>query len=149
MILEHFRTDQCTAIVAQGQRRRSCGCYPRFGQVRSLTLTLAFPIAHSSLGALTFATLSQTALSPLKHTRESGSNSSLSAFVYNTVYGNITFAVTAVEDAGDLYFHLEAPADNSWVAVGTGSEMAGSVMWIVYRSGDEKGRLPPAAPPRS
>ncbi|KAF2786223.1 iron reductase domain protein, partial [Melanomma pulvis-pyrius CBS 109.77] len=44
-----------------------------------------------------------------------------------------------VKDVGDLYFHLEAPAENSWVAVGTGSQMKGSLMLVVYRSEDEKG----------
>jgi hypothetical protein len=57
------------------------------------------------------------------------------------VYGNITFAATAVKENGDLYFHIEAPAENSWVAVGTGSGMKGSLMWVVYRSEDERGML--------
>jgi hypothetical protein len=61
--------------------------------------------------------------------------------VHNIVYGNFTFAVTTVKENGDLYIHIEAPAENSWVAVGTGSEMKGSLMWVVYRSEDEKGTL--------
>ncbi|KAF2111016.1 hypothetical protein BDV96DRAFT_603605 [Lophiotrema nucula] len=91
---------------------------------------------HALLATLVFAPFA-SALSLLSSRAEP--NSSHSAFVYNTAYGNITFAVTAVKDVGDLYFHLEAPAQNSWVAVGTGGGMKGSLMFVVYRSLDEKG----------
>ncbi|KAF2186466.1 iron reductase domain protein [Zopfia rhizophila CBS 207.26] len=67
------------------------------------------------------------------------SESTHSAFVYDTTYGNLTFAFTAVQDVGDLYFHLEAPADASWIAIGTGSRMANSLMLVFYRTRDEKG----------
>lgn len=63
-----------------------------------------------------------------------------SAFVQETVYGNVTFAVTAVRDVGDLYMHLEAPAKNSWVAFGIGSAMRNSLILVVHRSEDEKGK---------
>ncbi|ORX97388.1 hypothetical protein BCR34DRAFT_166591 [Clohesyomyces aquaticus] len=62
-----------------------------------------------------------------------------SAWVYASSYGNITFAATAVKADGTLYFHLEAPAKNSWVSIGTGDEMDGSLMWVVHRSQDGKG----------
>ena len=66
-------------------------------------------------------------------------NSAEVAFVQNTVYGNITFAPIVAQDVGDLYFHLEAPAENSWVAVGIGSEMKGSLIWVFYRNQTDKG----------
>ena len=59
--------------------------------------------------------------------------------MYETVYGNITFAVTTVQDVGDMYFHIEGPAENSWVGFGVGSQMDASLIWVVYRSGDGKG----------
>ncbi|KHO00067.1 uncharacterized protein MAM_01990 [Metarhizium album ARSEF 1941] len=36
---------------------------------------------------------------------------------------------------GVLYFQLRAPASLSWFALGTGSSMAGSSMFVVYRNG--------------
>jgi hypothetical protein len=60
--------------------------------------------------------------------------------VYETVYGNITFAVTTVQDVGDMYFHIEGPAENSWVGFGVGSQMDASLIWVVYRSGNGKGK---------
>ncbi|KAF2662027.1 iron reductase domain protein [Lophiostoma macrostomum CBS 122681] len=65
--------------------------------------------------------------------------SSTSVFVYNTVYGNITLAVTTVQDVGDMYLHIEGPAENSWVGFGIGTQMDASLMWVVYRSADGKG----------
>jgi hypothetical protein len=35
---------------------------------------------------------------------------------------------------------MSAPAIYQWVGVGTGSEMDGSVMWIVYESSDKNGQ---------
>ncbi|KAF2737666.1 CBD9-like protein [Polyplosphaeria fusca] len=67
------------------------------------------------------------------------SNATFSSFVQNTPNGNITFAVTAVKSTGDLYFYIEAPAQNSWVAIGTGSEMEGALMIVAYRSANSKG----------
>ncbi|KAF2258957.1 CBD9-like protein [Lojkania enalia] len=71
--------------------------------------------------------------------RRETENSTIAAFVYATDSGNVTFAVTTVKDVGDLYFHLEGPADYSWISVGTGEEMDGSLMWIIYRSRDGNG----------
>jgi len=101
-------------------------------------------IPHFSDDSAAFLTTPQlvAALSRSHYGRDgSHSNSSHSAFVYATVYGNVTFALTAVKDVGDLYFHIEAPAKNSWIAVGTGSQMKGSTMWVAYRGDDEKSKL--------
>ncbi|KAF2020748.1 iron reductase domain protein [Aaosphaeria arxii CBS 175.79] len=58
-----------------------------------------------------------------------------SSFVYNTGRtGSLAFAVVPVQYDGSLYFHLEVPAEYSWVAIGTGDQMAGSLMWVAYRS---------------
>ncbi|KAK7187970.1 hypothetical protein DPSP01_003144 [Paraphaeosphaeria sporulosa] len=64
--------------------------------------------------------------------REAGPSNA--TFVHDTGSGSVVFAVAAVKDVGDLYFHLEAPAEYSWVAVGSGEEMDGSLMWVAYRS---------------
>jgi len=44
------------------------------------------------------------------------------------------FALNAVEATGDLYFHLEAPAGQSWAAVGIGSEMKDALIFAAYAS---------------
>lgn len=64
----------------------------------------------------------------------------ISSFVHSTdgEYGNITFAATLARD-GDMFFHLEAPAANSWAAVGVGERMKGSLMWVFYRNDEGKG----------
>ena len=62
------------------------------------------------------------------------------SFVQTTDAGNISFAVAAVQDVGDLYFHVEAPASASWVAFGIGSDMKGSLMWVMYRNSNGTGK---------
>jgi hypothetical protein len=58
---------------------------------------------------------------------------------------DLTFAVSAAT-SGDVYIHLSAPATHSWVGAGTGSEMAGSVMWILYEGADKNSHSFPAIP---
>jgi hypothetical protein len=60
---------------------------------------------------------------------------SASSFVtsFGGVAQNFTFSLT-VNLNGDLWFRLAGPAWWSWLAVGTGTEMAGSLMFIVYRN---------------
>lgn len=97
---------------------------------------------HTALTTLLLRTTtasSSPSIAALAQRDDDDSKNASSAFVHSTVYGNITFAVSTVTQTGDLYFHLEAPADNSWVAVGSGKEMKGSLMWVVYKSEDEKG----------
>ncbi|KAF2748277.1 iron reductase domain protein, partial [Sporormia fimetaria CBS 119925] len=55
-------------------------------------------------------------------------------FLYPTEYGNVTFVPTLARDTGDLIFHFEAPAVNSWAAVGVGAEMRGSLIFTFYRN---------------
>ncbi|KAG4435577.1 hypothetical protein IFR05_008923 [Cadophora sp. M221] len=38
--------------------------------------------------------------------------------------------------AGPLYFHLEAPTSYQWVALGIGSQMAGSTIFVMYADGN-------------
>ncbi|KAJ5587478.1 uncharacterized protein N7459_003243 [Penicillium hispanicum] len=45
---------------------------------------------------------------------------------------NYTFALNIPDDSAQLYLHLSGPTDYSWLAVGTGSEMKNSLMFIVY-----------------
>jgi hypothetical protein len=59
-----------------------------------------------------------------------------STFIYTTDQGNLTFALSAAS-TGDVYMRLLAPAVYQWVGVGTGSEMDGSVMFIIHE-GSEK-----------
>lgn len=67
-------------------------------------------------------------------------NTSHVAFAQDRGYGPITFAATLIRDVGDLYFHFETPAENSWGAIGIGSEMKNSLMWIFYRSKNNTGK---------
>jgi hypothetical protein len=62
----------------------------------------------------------------------------VSTFIYPTGKGNLTFALSAT-NTGDVYMHLSAPAAYQWVGVGTGSEMDGSVMFILYENSERNG----------
>ncbi len=58
-----------------------------------------------------------------------------STFIQNGVDGtssNLTFALSIPANSSDLVFTLMGPASKSWVAVGTGSQMAGSMMFVAY-----------------
>lgn len=68
-------------------------------------------------------------------------SSSNSTFVHNIGSGSLAFAAVTAKDAGDFFFHFEAPAEYSWVAIGTGDKMDGSLMWIAYRSGNGTGTI--------
>jgi hypothetical protein len=63
-----------------------------------------------------------------------------SVFVYNTGFlgSNFTFAINLANTSQDLFFHLNGPSQFSWIAVGTGSEMKNSLMFIAYPSSDGK-----------
>ncbi|USP80203.1 hypothetical protein yc1106_07477 [Curvularia clavata] len=60
-------------------------------------------------------------------------------FIEPTSHGNLTFALSAVNGTGDTYIYLSAPTAYQWVGVGTGSQMAGSVMLIVYKNNSANG----------
>ncbi|KAL9092991.1 MAG: hypothetical protein Q9165_004129 [Trypethelium subeluteriae] len=45
---------------------------------------------------------------------------------------------TGATGKGDIYFQVSAPTSNSWVALGQGSHMAGSSIFVVYTSSDGK-----------
>ncbi|KAL1962257.1 hypothetical protein VTN77DRAFT_9847 [Rasamsonia byssochlamydoides] len=53
--------------------------------------------------------------------------------------GNYTFALNIPENSEDVYFHLSGPASYSWIAVGTGTEMKDSLMFIVYSNAQGDG----------
>ena len=59
---------------------------------------------------------------------------SASTFVLNGSNGdsNFSFSINVANDSDDLYFRLEGPIGNSWIAVGAGDSMAGSLMFVVY-----------------
>nr|POE62944.1 hypothetical protein CFP56_03847 [Quercus suber] len=81
------------------------------------------------------AVLLALASTPLLATADS-TNSSSSVFVYTspdtTTNAQFVFALSASPSTGDLYFHMSAPAGNSWMAVGFGTQMADSLMFVVY-----------------
>ncbi|OAK96959.1 CBD9-like protein [Phaeosphaeriaceae sp. SRC1lsM3a] len=62
----------------------------------------------------------------------------VSTFIYPAGKGNLTFALSAT-NTGDIYIHLSAPVAYQWVGVGTGSEMDGSVMFILYENSERNG----------
>lgn len=45
---------------------------------------------------------------------------------------NYTFGINIPSNSQDLYFHLSGPARYSWIAVGTGSVMKDSLMFVMY-----------------
>ena len=51
---------------------------------------------------------------------------------------NFTFTITANTN-GDIWFSMAAPATYGWFAVGTGSQMAGSLMFVAYGNGTASG----------
>ncbi|OSS53340.1 hypothetical protein B5807_01832 [Epicoccum nigrum] len=61
---------------------------------------------------------------------------SIATFISPTGAGNLTYALIAAKN-GDVRMHLSAPATYQWVGVGTGSEMDGSVMFILYENADK------------
>ncbi|KAM0431313.1 hypothetical protein ACHAPT_005287 [Fusarium lateritium] len=42
---------------------------------------------------------------------------------------------TASSGSGNIFFRLQAPADYQWVALGTGTGMSGSTMFVMYQDG--------------
>ncbi|KAI0125580.1 hypothetical protein BJ170DRAFT_439046 [Xylariales sp. AK1849] len=76
----------------------------------------------------------------------------LSALAYSTVTSasaqqqcpknnDVCFTVAVPEAAsssgsGNLYFQLESPTSYSWIALGTGSQMSGSNMFVMYQDGN-------------
>lgn len=69
----------------------------------------------------------------------SAAASSASTFVYNTTRDSVVFAVIPVKNNGDVYLHMEGPADYGWLAFGTGDKMDGSRMWVIYRDSSGSG----------
>lgn len=51
-----------------------------------------------------------------------------------------TFSINIPENSTDIYFYFSSPA-YSWVAVGAGSDMAGSLMMIMYSAADNQREL--------
>jgi hypothetical protein len=61
--------------------------------------------------------------------------------VYEQDGVNFTFTFTANIN-GDIWFSMAAPNKFSWIAVGTGEEMDGSLMFIAYGDGTPTGTVP-------
>ena len=39
-----------------------------------------------------------------------------------------------------MYFHIEGPAENSWLGFGIGAQMDSSKMWVVYKNSAGTGK---------
>lgn len=67
----------------------------------------------------------------------------ISVFVTSPGSGSrsYVFALNFPSNSEDIYFHLSGPAAYSWVAVGTGSEMKDSLMFIAYLNSTGNGVL--------
>lgn len=63
-----------------------------------------------------------------------GDNHAAAAYFVNDKY---VFALSQVDD-GDVYFHMNAPAKNSWMGIGFGSQMKDAFMIISYVGSDGK-----------
>ncbi|KAK4904464.1 hypothetical protein LTR49_026095 [Elasticomyces elasticus] len=76
------------------------------------------------------------------HKRRGGSPSTGFAAIAKTVfYQNIQYSLnipdtTVTSGVGDIYFQLSAPTLYQWVALGQGSSMSGSNIFIMYTSAD-------------
>ncbi|QIW98894.1 hypothetical protein AMS68_004412 [Peltaster fructicola] len=67
-----------------------------------------------------------------------------STFIYNSTgagtKGNyFLFTINIVKSTGDIYFHFDAPASGSWVGVGFGDKMQGTLMILAYPSQNTTG----------
>lgn len=51
---------------------------------------------------------------------------------------DLVFSMSAT-DNGSLAFHMSGPSKHSWIAVGTGTEMQDSMMFVLYSDGTEHG----------
>lgn len=72
---------------------------------------------------------------PLFALADDPSNTTGSVFVYPSptmASADFVFALSASPDTGDLYFHMSAPAGNSWMAVGFGTQMANALIIVAY-----------------
>ncbi|KAI9830524.1 MAG: hypothetical protein M1819_005482 [Sarea resinae] len=88
-----------------------------------IRLALAFLLAAALVGASN-STASSNATVPAAST----------FILKGTGDGNLTFAVNVADNSEDLYFHLSASTGNQWVAIGAGSHMKNSLIFVVYTS---------------
>jgi len=56
--------------------------------------------------------------------------------IYTSSDGSVTFALSVAQNTNDLFFQIKGTSGAAWVAVGTGSEMQGSQMFMAYTSAD-------------
>ena len=65
-----------------------------------------------------------------------------SVFVYNGFAGsNFTFAINLASNSQDISFHLNGPSKFSWIAVGTGTEMKDSLIFVAYHCANGKSKV--------
>lgn len=74
--------------------------------------------------------------------RDTSQGTSVSIFTYRLSLKsqNLTFALSLGKDESGA-FHLSGPSSYSWIAVGTGSRMEGSTMFITYGDGSQNGSI--------
>lgn len=68
------------------------------------------------------------------------SNASTFSIAFGPPKANFTFTLTS-DYQGSLYFRMAGPSYWSWLAVGTGDKMDGSLMFIMYQ--DDNGSMFP------
>ena len=103
-----------------------------------------YPYYSAIIGALSFtetSTLAKYFIAFLLFGTFGTANNSSSVFApgnRNGASSQFALALNVDDNSKDLYFRLSGPSHNSWIAVGTGSVMAGSMMFVVYTSSDGK-----------
>ncbi|KAF2421226.1 CBD9-like protein [Tothia fuscella] len=76
------------------------------------------------------------------HVVAQSNNSGAATFIYQPDSGNseanFTFTITVNPANKDMWFRMSAPSAYSWIAVGSGSSMSSSTMFIAYEASDNK-----------
>ncbi|TIA60952.1 hypothetical protein D6C76_10235 [Aureobasidium pullulans] len=71
--------------------------------------------------------------------RTTSQNASSLVFTYGSAeQPDLVVAMSATTD-GDFALHMSGSSKHSWIAVGTGTEMDGSMMFVLYGDGTKKG----------
>lgn len=101
--------------------------------VATMKIFNSLKILYLALPSLVFA---QTNINNIQ-------NEPISAFVTSAGSGSsdYVFALNIPSNSEDIYFHLSGPAAYSWIAVGTGSRMKNSLMFLAYLNATGNGAL--------
>jgi hypothetical protein len=67
-------------------------------------------------------------------------NVTSATYTYAQDQANITFALTAAKDTGDLWMRFTAPEGYDWISVGIGASMKNALMFIAYPTSNGTGK---------